>query len=258
MRINSSAPLVIDHTDGRITNISRDESVPLMDLIFNRKNWGVAFDAGFIHLLNDQLTLSGSILDVGFIRWRSYLNNMSSSEEFMYQGILVDTGRVIESIIDSITFDFSNNPYTTMLPVKTYLGTNYNYSDRLDLRATGSAVFYRSKIVPALTLGLDYNPFGHFHLVASYTVMYRSFNNFGLGFSSGRGPLQFYIVSDNAVGLIWPLSTRNINLRFGLNLNLGCVEKEDIPKSIRSGSGKCAVYEKAELREKRKAGWKKN
>lgn len=57
LRFNSSAPLIIEHTDGRITDVSLDESVPLMDLIFNRKNWGLAFDAGFIHRLNDNLSL---------------------------------------------------------------------------------------------------------------------------------------------------------------------------------------------------------
>jgi hypothetical protein len=257
LRINASAPLIIDQTDGRINTISFDENASIRNLIFNRKNWGFAFDAGFIRRMNEKITLSGSILDVGFIRWRSYLNNLSATDAFTYQGVLADTGNVTESLLDSLTFDVTNNAYTTMLPIKTYLGANYTLMERLDARATGSAVFYRTKIVPALTLGLDYNPFGHFHLVASYSVMYRAFNNVGLGFSLGRGPLQFYMISDNAAGMILPLSARNINLRFGLNINLGCRSKEDKPERTYTGYGKCAVYQKAEQRQKRKAGWNK-
>jgi hypothetical protein len=257
LRMNMSAPLIIDETNGRINNITYDESASLMNLIFNRKNWGFAFDAGFIKQMNEKITLSGSILDVGFIRWRSYLNNLSSNEEFTYQGVLADTGNVIGSLLDSITFEITNQSYTTMLPIKTYLGVSYSLTDRFDAMITGSALYYRTKIVPAITMGLDYNPFGHFHLVASYSVMYRTFYNVGLGFSIGRGPLQFYMISDNAAGFIWPFSARNINLRFGLNINLGCHTKDDEPERSYSGSGNCAVYEKADQRRKRKASWKK-
>jgi hypothetical protein len=257
VRINASAPVIIDQTNGRINNISYDQNADIMELIFNRKNWGFAFDAGFIHRFDSKTTLSGSILDIGFIRWRSHLNNLSAGEEIIYQGVLVDTGNVIGSLVDSITFTITNKPYTTMLPVKTYLALNYALTDRLDARVIGSAVYYRSKAVPALTLGADYNLFGHFHIVASYSVMYRAFNNVGLGFSIGRGPLQFYAVSDNVAGLIWPLSARNLNLLFGLNLNFGCSDNDKGSGKSYTQTGNCAVYEKAEQRQKRKAGWGK-
>ena len=255
--VNMSAPVIIEHSDGQMTNYYYDESVSVMQLIFNRKNWGLAFDVGFIHELDENITISGSILDIGFIRWRSNLNNISFDEYYTYQGILVDSGNVIESIVDSVYFNFSNDPYTTFLPTKMYLGAEYHLSEKLDARALISAVAYRTKFSPALTLAADYNPFGHFHLVGSYSVMYRSFTNVGLGFSFGRDPLQFYIISDNVLGMIWPLATRNINLRFGLNINLGCKNKEDPPKSISSFQGYCPVYEKEKEREKRKSSWKK-
>lgn len=252
LRMNLSAPLIIEEENGQINSIAYDESSDILQLIFNRKNWGIAFDAGFIQQFNDRISISGSIVDLGFIRWRSYLNNISTSEEFTYRGILVDTGNVAESIIDSITFEVSHDPYFTMLPLKLYLGADYSLSEKVSLRGLTSAVIYRTKIVPALTLGADYNPFGHFHLVGSYSLMYRAFNIVGLGFSIGRGPLQFYAISDNIAGMIWPLSARNLNLRFGLNLNFGCREKEEKPDKYSLGIGHCPVYEKALDRQKRR------
>lgn len=257
MLINISAPIIIEHADGQMTNSYYDKSVSAMQLIFNRKNWGLAFDAGFIHELNENITISGSVLDLGFIRWRSNLNNISANEYYTYQGVLVDSGNVLESIIDSVNFEFTNDPYTTFLPVKMYLGAEYHVNEKLEARALVSAVAYRTKFSPALTLSADYNPFGHFHLIGSYSVMYRSFTNVGLGFSLGRDPIQFYMISDNVLGIIWPLATRNINLRFGLNINLGCNIKENRPKGRSSVQGYCPVYEKDKERKKRKASWKK-
>jgi len=251
VRMNISTPVVIEEVDGRITDISYDESADIMQLIFNKKNWGIAFDAGFIRQVSEKVSVSGSVVDLGFIRWRSYLNNLYTSEEFMYEGILVDTGNVMESIFDSINFEVNHDPYFTMLPLKLYMGAEYSVTEKFALRGLTSAVVYRTKIVPALTLGLDYNPFGHFHLVGSYSLMYRAFNIAGLGFSVGRGPLQFYVISDNVAGMIWPLSARNLNLRFGLNLNFGCNQREDKPEGYTSGFGPCPVYEKALDRQKR-------
>jgi len=81
--------------------------------------------------------------------------------------------------------------------------------------------------------------------MASYTIQYRTLRNFGLGFVFGRSPVQFYIVSDNAAGFIWPLSTRNINLRFGLNINLGCNERIEQRTGHGALQGNCYWLEKS-------------
>jgi hypothetical protein len=44
----------------------------------------------------------------------------------------------------------------------------------------------------------------------------------GLGIKLGKSPVQFYAVSDNILGFIKPLDTKNINVRTGLQFNFGC------------------------------------
>ncbi len=256
IRANASAPLIISQTNGQINDISWDSTVSPVSLIFNRKNWGLAFDAGFIRTPDSRTRISGSIVDVGFIRWRSNLHNISSDEQYTYRGVLADTNNVVGSILDSIQFDVTEDPYFTWLPVKTYLGVDYELSEKLEGRILGSGVLYKTKFVPALTLGIDYNPFGFVHLLLSYSMYYGSYNNIGAGFSVGRGPVQFYMLSDNVAGMIWPMSTRNLNLRFGLNINLGCTESEDPPKAYRSAGGSCPVYEQEKERARRKKHWR--
>ena len=58
--------------------------------------------------------------------------------------------------------------------------------------------------------------------------MNRSLANLGFGLGYGRSPVQLYLVSDNILGFILPMSAKNINLRFGLNLIFGCREEVNL------------------------------
>ena len=73
-------------------------------------------------------------------------------------------------------------------------------------------------------------------------------DNWGFIDKSGKEviPCQFYIASDNVLGMIWPQSTKNLNLRFGLNIIFGCYRKENIKE--------CGCYwiQKEEERRERK------
>ncbi len=264
VRMNMSGPFIVEPSSGDgnnflgNVNISRDEGVSNKDILLNRKNWGFAFDAGFIYNYTSRITLSGSLLDFGFIRWRSYMSNLSAENQYVYRGALADGGSLDQTILDSIQYTITNEPYFTFLPTKIYLGAEYAINEKLAGLGLISTTIYRTKFTPALTLSLDYNPYGNFHIIGGYSLFYRSFNNFGLGFSIGRGPLQVYAISDNVLGIIRPLDTRNVNLRFGLNINLGCEtnEKEPKPKSYSTGKNVCKVYDKAEERNKRKSKWR--
>jgi hypothetical protein len=75
--------------------------------------------------------------------------------------------------------------------------------------------------------------------------MNRSLANLGFGVGYGKSPVQLYVVSDNILGFILPMSAKNINLRFGLNLILGCRKEVDIRE------GGCAWLRDEESRRSR-------
>jgi hypothetical protein len=260
---NMSAPVIITQNGNELGDAQFDENTTVSNYLLNRKNWGFAVDLGIIHEYNENITLAASILDLGFIRWRSNLTNISTSGNFHYTGIPFDSvdaenyfDNLVSSYSDSVVFDVSHNPYFTLLPIKIYAGARYNISEKLVANALLSGTLYRSKLLTGLTLSLDYNPFRHFHVVGSYSLMYRSFKIIGLGLSMGRGPLQFYILSDNVCGFIWPLSARNINLRFGLNINLGCNIKSPrkSARDIPSLKDACKIFDEKDRMYKRKTG----
>ncbi|MBN1951270.1 MAG: hypothetical protein JW801_08695 [Bacteroidales bacterium] len=245
VRANMSAPIIPNLNNGR-SNTMTFEPVPDLSIyryLMNSSNWGLAVDAGFIYELDGRTQISGSILDLGFIRWRSDVSNIFYDGQFTYEGILADSINIIGSIMDTIHLEITHENFITMLPLKAYLAGQYGLSNRLTAGVMTATTVYRTKFMPSLTLSLDYSPLRNFHLIASYSLMYRSFNNLGLGLSVGRGPVQFYAVTDNLTGLIWPLTARNLNLRFGLNINLGCSEKKERPEHYSSpGAVTCPAY----------------
>ena len=60
----------------------------------------------------------------------------------------------------------------------------------------------------------------------SYTVENNSFKQVGAGVLFKIPWVQFYVVTDNVCGFIWPQATRNINFRLGINLLFGCDKKQ--------------------------------
>jgi hypothetical protein len=239
VKIHTSLPIIVETTDSTVSNVIYDENTDIMGLVFNRKNPGFGVDAGFIYPYNDKLELSASILDIGLIRWRSNLNTFVGSGEFDYEGPLNDSLTYANNYADHLFSAFSDSmnlvseqqKYTTVLPPRFIAGANYKVTDKLKAGIQGEVLLHRSKALSSLTISANYNLFRYSYLMASYTASYYTLRNFGLGLVFGRNPVQFYIISDNAAGFIWPLSARNINLRFGLNINLGCkIRTKDSPQ----------------------------
>jgi hypothetical protein len=262
-RANISAPVTIIQNGNQIDDVQINDNASVTSYLLNRKNWGFAIDLGIIHEYNENITLAASILDLGFIRWRTDLNNLSKSGDIYVTGVPFDSvnpgyyiDNLISEVIDSTELTITHNPYFSFLPVKMYAGAQYTLSEKLVANGLLSATIYKSKFLTGLSLSLDYNPFNHFHIIGSYSLMYRSLKIVGLGFSAGKGPLQFYIISDNVCGFIWPLSARNINLRFGLNINLGCETKspKKSGRKIPSLKDACKVFDENDRINKRKAG----
>jgi hypothetical protein len=250
VNVNTSLPLTVtEQPNGLVDEVSISDNINFAQLLLNRKNPGFAVDVGLINLYSDNLEFSASVLDLGFIRWRSNLNKFQGEGDFIYEGALgeidnVDTytQHIRESIVDSFEITATQEAYTSFLPPRLLAGAKYTLNSNLDVGVNGEALVYKSKVVPSLTIGGHYRPYGNIHFLASYSLQYSSYNNIGLGFIWGRNPVQFYAITDNITGLIWPLSARNINLRFGLNIIIGCNLKE-IKKSLPGSlSGNCACY----------------
>ncbi len=238
---NTSFPMTVSYDTLNLPeNVELNDINITKDFIFN-KNRGLAIDFGIIYNLSDKITLSGSIVDLGFIRWKSNINAMSGKGSFEFTGVDISewTGNgdfnvntdsiwdvIQDTYIDSLqnAYNLSNNnsPYTSFLNPKLYLGATYKINDKLNVGALSRSSFYNKRFYTSLTFSLNSNPFKNFNASLSYSIMNYSFNNIGFGLSYKFGPIQFYLLSDSFLAAFNPKKYRSLSLQLGFNLILGC------------------------------------
>lgn len=222
-----------------------NEDLNIGDYITNGHNLGFGIDLGGIYKVNDDITLYGSLLDIGYIKWKDNLTNLKQDGNLYYDGYDTETLMSLDnSLIDALegnidslltlfgdsmvrifNIDHTMESYNSYLSPKLHLLGTYKYNDKIYFGILARAELYQKKINPSVTLSCNTNFFDWLSATGSYTIMYNTFTNIGLGFAAKYGPVQFYMVTDN-IWAIWPQSTRNVNLRFGFNLLFGCGQKE--------------------------------
>jgi hypothetical protein len=208
-------------------------------------NKGLAVDAGINYTPMDKLTLSASLLDLGFIRWKHNTYNISQDVEYIFEGIETDISKIdtnffhdlgdsLLNIFDS-TFVLNNTnsekPYTSFLGAKLYLGGRYQIIPEISVGLLSRTEIFKGRIREQLTLSANFYPIKLVSASLSYTIMNKTFNNFGFGLSLKPGPFNIYIITDNipfnfaveqSSGIPIPHKNRSLNVRFGFNLVFGC------------------------------------
>ena len=245
--VNSSLPILVDATNNRLNSMAYNDVSPVA-LALNRKNPGFAIDLGIIYPWTEQITLSASALDLGFIRWRSNLNSFNGSGNYVFTGPLGSStsssywNNLGNSFLDSIHFEVTPKKYFTFLPPRFMAAADYRYNPQLAAGLVGNLLVYKTKAMPSLSLVARYEPFRYLGFMASYTWQNYSFNSVGAGFYIGRKPIQFYLVTDNLMAAFKPFDTRNINLRFGFNIIFGCSKKAEKEAVKKGGNSACFGY----------------
>jgi hypothetical protein len=243
-KIYSSFPVDISYDNLGIVqtvDFSHTLSDPVQDFIFN-KNRGLALDAGILYDYSDDITLSASLIDLGFIRWKSNINRFESEGSFTFQGfdlMQYSTGTdetelfqtLLDSIQDSWQFVNNNDPFFSLLTPKIYLGGLYQLNKKIAFGALVRTEIFDRRPHFALTLSANFTPVNFFSGTVSYSIMNNKLYQLGLGFSLGGPGVQLFFVSDHIpirfvrevnTGILFPYNARTINFRVGINLIFGC------------------------------------
>lgn len=207
------------------------------DYAFKRKNTGFGIDAGATYKYNDKLSFSASVLDLGYIKWRSNVVNFKSNNpggSFTYEGVPLNyyvtkdsatIDEAVDKMLDTIktTFEIGRHheSYTNWLSPRMYIGAHYQVSDKQKAGAIIYSQYFDGTIHPGLSLSYALKVKKLLNISATYSIYNRSWNNLGGGISLNAGPVQLYLISDNILGAILPQHTKNVNLHFGLNLTFG-------------------------------------
>lgn len=197
---------------------------------FYGSNFGLGFDLGATFKLDDTWSFSASVLDLGYIQYDRYLKTYSSEAEFTYKGIGVNQFdglndyqqeqkwiEIKDSLIDLLDVNEETSKFIVPLTAKVYLGANYKLSDKETIGALARIEIFKGKIRPSFTASYYRQIDEHFGVTANYSIINRSYFNLGLGAVVNFEPIQFYVVTDNIVGLIAPDMVRYANFHVGIN-----------------------------------------
>ena len=211
-------------------------------LIFPGNN-GVGVDLGLSYRFNDHISINASVLDIGFITWKSRTMTLIShnpGEEFIFEGMtlkdfvemLSDLNTFGEKMTDSIldlahidtVYDVK---YTSWLPARYNVGGSYSINEHHRFNLLLNGISWSHHFYPALSVSYYYQLKRILGLMVSYNIFNSQFTNIGAGISISAGPIQLYVISDNVPGLIFYHETNNSSIQFGINIAIN--PKNDTP-----------------------------
>ncbi len=217
-------------------------------------NSGLGIDIGIEYNIDNRLLLSASLIDLGFIKWKTSPKIMTQQATFVFDGVdiasyLNDTTtndpmgeRILSDIVDTLQNvfnpDIEETAYTSSLNSKIYLGANLKITDWLDAGFLYRGSFFNKNLISAYTFSANTNFFKAWSYTLSYSIMNYSANNMGMGLSYKIGPFQMYLITDNIAVPLWAVNesnfsdemlrnTKTVNFSFGLNF-LICGNRYDI------------------------------
>lgn len=194
------------------------------DYMLNFKNFGVGIDLGVEVQVNKQLKVSASLLDLGKIKYKAYVQNFqSNANHVVIDGNTFDftsgnnIGDVVDSLKQYLNFRQTSTSYSSALPMRLMVGADYMTKDlqnRFSFLFAGR--FYHNYLEYATSLSFSRNFSKHLTFKASYTYIKDSPFNLGAALSFQFRPFQFYVYSDNILGVQWDRS-RYVQAGFGIN-----------------------------------------
>ena len=213
--VNVSAPVAY-RVDSGYQSVSVSSANSVSDWL-KPAGVGAGVDVGAVYRLNDRLTLSGAITDLGFIRWTKNTQNFNYTSDLTYDGITQQTANAtnLQNIIDRITIRNyvsdslnnvlqtaivsrrSNNHYFTGTTAKINLGAEYALFDNtLSFGLLSFSSIFKRTITEELTASINYRPSHWINATLSYSAFNGRFGSLGAGLGIKTGFIHWLVAAD--------------------------------------------------------------
>ncbi|GAA4271329.1 DUF5723 family protein [Aquimarina gracilis] len=204
-------------------------------------NLGVGLDIGFTHKIDDQLSVTGSVNDLGLIYYTKDVETYRAQGNYVFEGFetpIQFSGEEAQDFLDeleeAIPLDTLSNSYIVARPLKINGSFKYSFNpddgscncflegERLRyLDAVGIQLFsqFRPKR-PQYAASLFYHKkwLSFLRTKFTYTIDDYSFYNFGFLLSTHIDKINFYISANNLLEYTNLAKARGASLQFGFNV----------------------------------------
>ncbi|MFI3331020.1 MAG: DUF5723 family protein [Rikenellaceae bacterium] len=223
----------------------------LTDLNFDMNSigvagWGGAIDLGASYNVLKTLTVSASIVDLGYIKYASG-NSISgkSSGSFEYTGFDlegdfdIDEAMSLDDLEKLMDFEREEGKeYIKYLNPTLNVGAEWTmFKNLLSFGFLGSATFYDSYATSEYSLSAGINPTKWFSLYGTYTITDSADHTVGAALNIHSCWINIYLGTDYVIRDVTtqyvPISQSNFNLYFGLGFALGKDPALKKPKKVK-------------------------
>ncbi len=203
-------------------------------------NRGYNFGLGFMYRPVEKFRISGSIQNLGSIKWKSGAQDFNMTGfSWTFNGLdtnqidqLGGNNDVLQGIADSLINKLSVNSrtiesYTTQLKPRYMLSAEYFITPRTQLQWIGGFGFgvNGDKLMNSISINQELGEW--VDIRGNFTIVDNKATRVGLGMSLNLGPLQAFVNINDILGAVNVGSTQNISGMFGFNLNIGRWKDKD-------------------------------
>ncbi|MEM7371704.1 MAG: DUF5723 family protein [Bacteroidota bacterium] len=193
-------------------------------------NAGLGIDLGAQIRPIKKLTLSASVTDLGYIRWKDQAQSYRAFGSVYFEGLdiaeilssdSIDTQAMVDSLLGNIDLTDSATTYTTYLSPKIYLSGSYQLLNWLRVGALFHSETYREQTFKSLALNASADLGKVFSTGITYSIRNHRYDNLGLYGVLKLGPVMTYLSSDNLLTFFLPERSQHVNIRAGMNIVFG-------------------------------------
>lgn len=204
-------------------------------------NRGYNFGVGFMYRPMEKLRISGSIQNMGYIKWKNAAQDFNMPGfSWTFNGL--DTNQidelgggnndVLQGIADSLIDKLSVNSrsvesYTTNLKPRYILSAEYFITPRTQIQWIGGFGYGVKGDKTMNTLSINQELGEWVDIRGSFTLVNAKATRVGLGMSLNLGPIQAFVNINDVLALTNYGSTQNISGMAGFNLNIGRWKDKD-------------------------------
>lgn len=245
--IASAASLNV-YADGVVAETESDENGDYFSGInsdsFRIGGIGVGLDLGATYEPMDNLTLSASILDLGFITWGSAIKAQTRTNQFEFDGFdnlsFMDDNEndpnsidnQFEELFDDLTeltrmnVEPEESRYRYSIPTTMILGMDYQmpFYQRLSVGLMLYTKFNKYNPWSEGRFAVNYSPADFFSMTVNYGVS-KYGHSMGWVLNLNPGPINLYFGTDNMIGNVTPqyvpINRLNASVFMGVNYTFG-------------------------------------
>jgi hypothetical protein len=198
--INSNAELYAAGFD--LENEDGEDYIGKAKLPKKLAGFGGAIDLGVSYKLLNNLTLSGSIIDLGLISW-SKSAYAKAETNFSFKGFEDDADETSagDDLKDLGHFSSQGDKkFSSFLPTSVLVGAEYSlFNNRLGLGLLASARFNPYDVQTELVASANFRPARWFAATLSYSALHSDFKTCGFALNFSPTGINFFVGSDYIV-----------------------------------------------------------